>query len=163
AMLSLKLERDLLPSHANVLLAEGRDPEGPGFLCIALGADAKPAGIDQPGCDRRHALTVQHVLVHVLCRSGAQVGQALRESDQPIELRLVLLRTKRRVREVLLATGGVDAGRLQLGARAWRDPDVLPGRRDDERLEGRDRKSTRLNSSHGSISYAVFCLKKKNN
>src|SRR5271169_6961780 len=26
---------------------------------------------------------------------------------------------------------------------------------------GVDRKSTRLNSSHGSISYAVFCLKKK--
>src|SRR3989337_3242375 len=26
-----------------------------------------------------------------------------------------------------------------------------------------DRKSTRLNSSHGSISYAVFCLKKNNN
>src|SRR4051794_41563498 len=26
---------------------------------------------------------------------------------------------------------------------------------------GRDRKSTRLNSSHPSISYAVFCLKKK--
>src|SRR4051794_41750958 len=28
-------------------------------------------------------------------------------------------------------------------------------------LEFRDRKSTRLNSSHPSISYAVFCLKKK--
>src|SRR5207245_10405436 len=28
--------------------------------------------------------------------------------------------------------------------------------------QGQDRKSTRLNSSHGSISYAVFCLKKKN-
>src|SRR5690606_40154587 len=28
---------------------------------------------------------------------------------------------------------------------------------------GRDRKSTRLNSSHVKISYAVFCLKKKNN
>src|SRR5687768_18011493 len=28
-------------------------------------------------------------------------------------------------------------------------------------LSGRDRKSTRLNSSHGYISYAVFCLKKK--
>src|SRR5205809_4750332 len=27
--------------------------------------------------------------------------------------------------------------------------------------QGRDRKSTRLNSSHGYISYAVFCLKKK--
>src|SRR2546429_7024951 len=31
------------------------------------------------------------------------------------------------------------------------------------RLGGRDRKSTRLNSSHGYISYAVFCLKKKRN
>src|SRR3712207_7381637 len=30
-----------------------------------------------------------------------------------------------------------------------------------QRLVGRDRKSTRLNSSHANISYAVFCLKKK--
>src|SRR2546422_1877098 len=30
-----------------------------------------------------------------------------------------------------------------------------------EAAEERDRKSTRLNSSHGYISYAVFCLKKK--
>src|SRR2546422_7668609 len=31
----------------------------------------------------------------------------------------------------------------------------------DDGAGGRDRKSTRLNSSHGYISYAVFCLKKK--
>src|SRR5471032_1069735 len=31
------------------------------------------------------------------------------------------------------------------------------------RLHARDRKSTRLNSSHITISYAVFCLKKKKN
>src|SRR5256884_4185518 len=31
----------------------------------------------------------------------------------------------------------------------------------DARARNRDRKSTRLNSSHGYISYAVFCLKKK--
>src|SRR2546427_2290385 len=30
-----------------------------------------------------------------------------------------------------------------------------------QRGPGRDRKSTRLNSSHSQISYAVFCLKKK--
>src|SRR5256885_12145490 len=43
-----------------------------------------------------------------------------------------------------------------------RDPDHALGadRRSDR---GRDRKSTRLNSSHLVISYAVFCLKKKNN
>src|SRR2546430_7519698 len=32
----------------------------------------------------------------------------------------------------------------------------------DKHLQSRDRKSTRLNSSHSQISYAVFCLKKKN-
>src|SRR2546429_5165221 len=39
---------------------------------------------------------------------------------------------------------------------------ILAGR---ERLatDSKDRKSTRLNSSHGYISYAVFCLKKKKN
>src|SRR3712207_7449392 len=36
--------------------------------------------------------------------------------------------------------------------------DAVPGLR--ERSAG-DRKSTRLNSSHANISYAVFCLKKK--
>src|SRR2546430_14232633 len=40
---------------------------------------------------------------------------------------------------------------------------VVSGRVEDvmDELEGRDRKSTRLNSSHSQISYAVFCLKKK--
>src|SRR3989449_1860561 len=38
-----------------------------------------------------------------------------------------------------------------------------PGRRPGDHPQGvTDRKSTRLNSSHGYISYAVFCLKKKN-
>src|SRR3712207_6873425 len=36
------------------------------------------------------------------------------------------------------------------------------GRREHGRRPARDRKSTRLNSSHANISYAVFCLKKKN-
>src|SRR2546430_10768315 len=45
---------------------------------------------------------------------------------------------------------------------------VQPGRLAEHRradragtLAGQDRKSTRLNSSHSQISYAVFCLKKK--
>src|SRR5438128_7493935 len=57
-------------------------------------------------------------------------------------------------------------------AREWRHAAPRPDqedrhtRRRGARLAAparrRDRKSTRLNSSHGSISYAVFCLKKKN-
>src|SRR2546430_8629161 len=36
-----------------------------------------------------------------------------------------------------------------------------PADRRRAQLQSRDRKSTRLNSSHSQISYAVFCLKKK--
>src|SRR2546422_3258216 len=39
--------------------------------------------------------------------------------------------------------------------------DARCGRRRGQRPSWGDRKSTRLNSSHGYISYAVFCLKKK--
>src|SRR2546430_8806056 len=39
------------------------------------------------------------------------------------------------------------------------EKELRDGARDFERA--RDRKSTRLNSSHSQISYAVFCLKKK--
>src|SRR5947209_15665606 len=42
---------------------------------------------------------------------------------------------------------------------------ALPGRQPSDRQGAwaQDRKSTRLNSSHANISYAVFCLKKKKN
>src|SRR3712207_7443136 len=41
-------------------------------------------------------------------------------------------------------------------------PDAIEQQADERELDLRpDRKSTRLNSSHANISYAVFCLKKK--
>src|SRR2546427_8532550 len=64
-------------------------------------------------------------------------------------------------RSDLVAGGGVVVGRPlrhhrvdERGARAG-DFSGVGGE------HGRDRKSTRLNSSHSQISYAVFCLKKK--
>src|SRR2546427_3266519 len=49
--------------------------------------------------------------------------------------------------------------------RAKRQATEATGRRGNKKngpqIGGRDRKSTRLNSSHSQISYAVFCLKKK--
>src|SRR5438309_4009313 len=65
-----------------------------------------------------------------------------------------LFRSRRRVRY-----GGERLGLLQRPGRASR-----ARRGQARRASGtlQDRKSTRLNSSHSSISYAVFCLKKKN-
>src|SRR5216684_5222779 len=51
------------------------------------------------------------------------------------------------------------AGRDQLLGRA--DVDAHEAWKAHRRAGDADRKSTRLNSSHGYISYAVFCLKKK--
>src|SRR5699024_12807794 len=55
---------------------------------------------------------------------------------------------------------GIERWVLWLGEITLQDLQQMPMVR--ERIEAvRDRKSTRLNSSHVSISYAVFCLKKK--
>src|SRR3712207_9010377 len=54
---------------------------------------------------------------------------------------------------------------VRLGPRVFKDEDGERGWKFDIRPRTwiQDRKSTRLNSSHANISYAVFCLKKKNN
>src|SRR2546422_5617723 len=67
------------------------------------------------------------------------LGEGRDGDERETEPELIEGRTVRRIR----------AGRREGG--------TYPGRVD------RDRKSTRLNSSHGYISYAVFCLKKKKN
>src|SRR5205085_10243340 len=75
----------------------------------------------------------------LLARAGQRLGQ---------------VRPGRLDHGALLGELAVDRRRLQLD-------DELPGG-DVLPFIGEDRKSTRLNSSHSQISYAVFCLKKKN-
>src|SRR3712207_7494947 len=55
-----------------------------------------------------------------------------------------------------------EIGRVDVGGQPLFEPVQLVGS-DEMHLAGKagDRKSTRLNSSHANISYAVFCLKKK--
>src|SRR3712207_7542748 len=60
------------------------------------------------------------------------------------------------VGEAVVRVDGVGIGRQRLPERLFRLHPVLLAR-----VDGPDRKSTRLNSSHANISYAVFCLKKK--
>src|SRR5687768_17663655 len=64
------------------------------------------------------------------------------------------------------ATGAVDragGGGTSVGPRATIVAMVQPSFSMGGGTIATDRKSTRLNSSHGYISYAVFCLKKKKN
>src|SRR2546422_3362796 len=82
-----------------------------------------------------------------------------------------LFRSRRRRRVLETAGSRLDAGLppgrrgvappSQFGAHLLAATNRLWPRRGDAGAQ--DRKSTRLNSSHGYISYAVFCLKKKKN
>src|SRR5438034_2432981 len=57
---------------------------------------------------------------------------------------------------------GTGSSRTTHGKRHVRKLSLSVGRSQNRSwISGRDRKSTRLNSSHTVISYAVFCLKKK--
>src|SRR3712207_8349159 len=62
-----------------------------------------------------------------------------------------------------LGAAGAGAALAPLARRAPAGPLALRHRGLPPELPAGDRKSTRLNSSHANISYAVFCLKKKRN
>src|SRR5690625_6695692 len=61
--------------------------------------------------------------------------------------------------DAVLRRSGVSPEGLGAAVEALVGP--VPVRSDTAAAEAADRKSTRLNSSHVAISYAVFCLKKK--
>src|SRR5207244_12861035 len=82
----------------------------------------------------------------------------------PLSPYTTLFRSRRRR---VHSRAGDDGGlaRSTCGGRAGERPPAPDRRAAGPRRSGaggRDRKSTRLNSSHQIISYAVFCLKKKN-
>src|SRR2546421_4407772 len=80
-----------------------------------------------------------------------------------------LFRSQKPEQSMSLLAGQVEiylplAGLLDIGKELGRlDKEIDQAQQEIVRLQGKlDRKSTRLNSSHDQISYAVFCLKKKN-
>src|SRR2546426_8677606 len=76
-----------------------------------------------------------------------------RSPDAPLKIFLTATPEERARRRLTQRGQAPDAERLR------RESQALAARDGADR--GRDRKSTRLNSSHLVISYAVFCLKKK--
>src|SRR3712207_4770214 len=82
-----------------------------------------------------------HDVTFVLCNTD---NQALNDSPVPVHLQL--------------GSEGLGAGNRPEKAREAAEESL----EDIKNMLSEDRKSTRLNSSHANISYAVFCLKKKN-
>src|SRR6267143_5785200 len=126
----------------------------------APGLESTRGGVYDP---LRHGIPIRQASVS----ADSQDRRRLRHVRQPGHHRAAAHgRARARARHPLRARaagggGHLDGRRLRAGAR-W----ALRGARARlarARQRDGDRKSTRLNSSHSSISYAVFCLKKKKN
>src|SRR5690349_23478637 len=98
------------------------------------------------------------------CRKACGIGAAAQEErDRDVRNQVPLHGLEQQRAKLLVELGSRQslagiAIAAQVPVRAQTPGAILP----DARMSGRqDRKSTRLNSSHVEISYAVFCLKKK--
>src|SRR5690554_4820347 len=107
------------------------------------------------------ALTGWRFLALAHTRDGRSVGmEALRVTRKDLMVLPQWPRILREGDEVLFSARILNNSRHQLGGMAHITVrDALSGQ--TLPMPGLDRKSTRLNSSHVRISYAVFCLKKK--
>src|SRR3712207_2590241 len=132
---------------------------GPGFRVV----------LDRPGrhVEQREALDRAVVEVHAAELGGPEVGL---EADRLVDADRVRAAGADDREAVVLArdldAAGLDVlDRVVHAAVAERELERLEADRAGEELVAeadapQDRKSTRLNSSHANISYAVFCLKK---
>src|SRR2546427_2157384 len=115
---------------------------------------ADPVGA-APGCTRCSALRGVPAGARRR-RAGAQWLQPARQQGQPAEVKGVFIAGLRPAP----AEARARARATSKACIPWDGGAVLGGRTRRKPIHG-DRKSTRLNSSHSQISYAVFCLKKK--
>src|SRR5256885_7220043 len=104
-------------------------------LCISRGAQAEACATGRLSLERESQAEAELTLVVFGAGDPQEVAAATRA---------IWIKEMRRIEKI----GGI---RTELQGKSLSD------------IEGTDRKSTRLNSSHLVISYAVFCLKKKNN
>src|SRR5690606_40270054 len=117
-------------------------------MSAALSADRREAEEERKRAERlRKEAESLHAELKKKMEAWEETKGRLLESARR-EARSVVARAEREAEEVL----------RQLREWARRRPDQL---KEHQLIEAKDRKSTRLNSSHVKISYAVFCLKKK--
>ena len=105
--------------------------------------------------------SIEHLLLIMACSKTGAVAVSLNYRLAPAELAFILKDADTRV--MLMLDAGLLGTLAQLRQQLPAQVEVL-ARSAEHGLAWQDfldRKSTRLNSSHDQISYAVFCLKKK--
>jgi hypothetical protein len=102
---------------------------------VLLRTDPEATQVEQAYGGRGRALERHPVEAEVLVHGASCLGQRGGCLEHPVELQLVALGAPVGVVEVLSPAGVVGADRLDVTVRVRADPDVLPGRRDHQRLD----------------------------
>jgi hypothetical protein len=102
---------------------------------VAVAADAEEAEVEQADGGGEDAPPGEAAVAEVCPDGFADGGEAFGDVEDVFVLGLFLFGAELGVVQVLAASGGVGADGLEVAVGAGADPDVLPGRRDDEGLD----------------------------
>src|SRR5437867_7105630 len=167
-----------LPVSGSELVAEFRDAEVADLhlrelravLALRQHDGVDPSALPVPNRDGRLAALLRRQEVGLLLEEARRArlpDQNLAALDEDLGRDEPVVRREVRVRQVRARSPDVGRRDLEVVFLAPRVAALLRAVRAHERgppeasVDRGDRKSTRLNSSHRTISYAVFCLKKK--
>src|SRR6266704_1285379 len=128
---------------------------------VALGAGVRVGLTQFVGRERRQNAVKKRMCCYaVACRRSWILDRGIFKKGSCLgHEKNELIRQRKNIKQASAAPDGhlSIAERIPGKTYAWLE--VFPCRVADEKRVAEDRKSTRLNSSHVSISYAVFCLK----
>src|SRR5258708_5171281 len=138
--LSREQDADGCTTHIDVPVAQRGQPERSIFARVLLVADARERQLEQLDDRGDDLFSRQAVDSHVACDAASDTRQLPGEPDHAVELVRIADHAPARVVKRLLATSLVPPRRLQVTAGVSRDPDVVPSRGDDKRLDSIQRR-----------------------
>ena len=133
--LALEAEAKARPLDPDVPVAEGRQAEAAVVAGVGGVADADQGGVEQPDDAGDDLVAREAAAGEVALDRAAQLRQRPGEVEEVRVFDLVPAGGPAFVIAVLLAAADVLAGGLQVAVGVGGDPDVLPGRRDDQRRD----------------------------
>ena len=141
AALSPKREVEPGAVDLDVPAPQGGEAERAVLAGVLVVSDADQRLVEQSHDGRQDLTPAEVVRAQVALHALAHVGQDLAELEHPPELRLVPRLAIARVIAVLLPPARVASGDLDVAARIGADPDLAPGRGNDESLDARALRS----------------------
>src|SRR5205085_8161808 len=124
------IEYDCRRLKRDVLLADRGEADASVVVCVLLAADPEHPDVEQAHGAGQNLLKAHLIALQIGGHPATKLRKQSGEEQHALELLTVPVLAPARVVQVLLATGRIYSGRLEMAARVRADPDVPPRRRD---------------------------------